>query len=130
MVSITMFKVTNRVRQVVHERDNPALPFDSRKQIDEALPNERQAMRDLFSAIEDAVAGVASGAQDEMMEQYDGPSEERDLIMLWGARWARVWRRKAAVEEAVVGEAVVGALEEPAPVEPAGEAMDDFDQAR
>lgn len=130
MVSITMFKVTNRVRQVLRERNNPALPYESRKQIDEALPNERQAMRDLFAAIEDAVAAVASGANDEMIERYDGANSEQEFIQLWGTRWARVWRRKAAVEEAVVGEAVVGSLEEPPAEEEVTmqqDVADDFD---
>ena len=114
LIAITMFKVTNRVRQVLRERNNPILPFSQRQQIDEALPRERQGMRDLFAAIEDAVAGVASGAQDEMIERFDGKSAESDQIVLWGNRWARVWRRKAAVEEAVVGDAAVQPLEEPA----------------
>lgn len=118
VVAITMFKVTNRVRQVLRERNNLLLPFSQRQQIDEALPRERQGMRDLFAAIEDAVASVAAGSQDEMMERYDGESDERDLIMAWGQRWARVWRRKAAVEEAVVGDAAVLPLEEPPVVEP------------
>ncbi|CAK1365649.1 Nuclear cap-binding protein subunit 1 [Cercospora beticola] len=127
MVSITMFKVTNRVRQVLGERNNLNLDYSSRKQIDEALPNERQAMRDLFAAIEDAVSAVANGAQDEMIERYDGDNNEQQLIQLWGQRWARVWRRKAAVEEAIVGEAVIGPLEEPAVVEQP-DVMEDFDQ--
>lgn len=131
MVSITMFKVTNRVRQVLRERNNLSLPFESRKQIDEALPNERQAMRDLFAAIEDAVGAVANGAQDGMIERFDGQSAEQDMIILWGSRWARVWRRKAAVEEAIVGEAVVGPLEEPpAVVEAPEEPIEEFDQVQ
>lgn len=128
MVSITMFKVTNRVRQVLRDRNNLKLDFASRKQIDEALPNERQAMRDLFAAIEDAVVAVSEGAQDEMIERYDGDSAEQQLIQLWGSRWARVWRRKAAVEEAIVGEAVIGPLEEPVAAEQQPEQLEDFDQ--
>lgn len=132
MVSITMFKVTNRVRQVLRERNNPKVPFEQRVQIDEALPRERQGMRALFDTIEDAVAAVATGAQDEMMESLDADSTERDLIMLWGARWARVWRRKRAVEDSAVGEAAAGELGEP-PAEPLAaievdDAMDDTDQ--
>nr|POE56826.1 nuclear cap-binding protein subunit 1 [Quercus suber] len=130
LVSITMFKVTNRVRQVLRERNNITLPFSQRQQIDEQLVLERQGMRNLFAAVEDAVAGVASGAQDEMIERYDGDSAERDFIMQWGMQWARVWRRKAAVEEAVVGDAVLAPLEEPAEpavVEPQ-DAIDDLDQ--
>lgn len=124
LISITMFKVTNRVRQVLRERNNPALPFHQRQQIDEALPRERQGMRDLFAAIEDAVAGVAQGAQDEMIERFDGGEMEQQLIQLWGARWTRVWRRKAAVEEAVVGDAAVQPLEEP-PVEEDGPVIEE-----
>lgn len=110
MVSSTMFKVTNRVRQVVGMR-NTAEQNEARKQADAALPQERQAMRDLFSAIQDAVEAVGNGAQDEMIERFDGESVERDLIVAWGERWTRVWRRKAAVEEATVGEGAVGPLE-------------------
>jgi nuclear cap-binding protein subunit 1 len=131
MVSITMFKVTNRVRQVLRERNNIKLPFEQRQQIDEALPRERQGMRDLFAAIEDAVSAVAAGANDEMIERYDGDSEEQQLIQLWGARWARVWRRKAAVEEALVGDAAIPELVQPevvdVPIEDAGEEQMDGD---
>ncbi|KXL43676.1 hypothetical protein M433DRAFT_5433 [Acidomyces richmondensis BFW] len=114
LISITMFKVTNRVRQVLRERNNLALPFSQRQQIDEALPRERQGMRDLFAAIEEYIAAVTQGIQDETLERYDGPEEEQQLIQMWAARWARVWRRKAAVEETVVGDAAVQPLEEPA----------------
>lgn len=133
MVSITMHKVTNRVRQVLRERNNLKVPFEQRVQIDEALPRERQGMRALFDAIEDAVSAVASGSQDEMIERFDGDNSERDLIMLWGARWARVWRRKRAIEESVVGESAAGELVEP-PAEPEAAAeevedvMEDTDQ--
>lgn len=130
MVSITMFKVTNRVRQVLRERNNIKLPFEQRQQIDEALPRERQGMRDLFAAIEDAVSSVAAGANDEMIERYDGDSEEQQLIQLWGSRWARVWRRKAAVEEALVGDAAVPELVQPPVVDAVEEQQrdDDMDQ--
>lgn len=126
MIAITMFKVTNRVRQVLRERNNTSLTFDQRKQIDEALPRERAGMRDLFAAIEDAVSSVAAGTQDEMIERYDGDEAERELIILWGNHWARVWRRKAAVEEAILGEAVVAPLEEPSVDKE--ETMENFDE--
>ncbi|TKA81136.1 hypothetical protein B0A55_01641 [Friedmanniomyces simplex] len=128
LVSITMFKVTNRVRQVLRERNNMALPYKQRQQIDEALPRERQGMRDLFAAIEDAVAGVAAGAQDEMVERYEDGDQEAEMVKMWGQKWLRVWRRKAAVEEAVVGEAVIGPLEEPVALRRRCEAEDDMDQ--
>ena len=42
-------------------------------------------------------------------------SNQRHAV--WGKRWAVVWRRKSAVEEAVVGEAAIGELVEPPVVE-------------
>lgn len=117
LVSITMFKVTNRVQQLVAHRNNPRVPFAQRQQVDEALPRERQGMRDLFAAIEDAVSGVASGAQDGMIERFDGGEEELALIQQWGARWQRTWQRKSAVIEAFVGESAVSPLEEEEPAE-------------
>ena len=117
MIAVTMGKVTNRLRQVVRERSNLALTYAQRKPLDQALPRERQGMRHLFSTIEDAVSSVASGTNDEMIEGYDDGDEERDLVVAWGTRWLRAWRRKAAVEEAIVGESVVGPLpEDPAPL--------------
>lgn len=116
MISITMFKVTNRVHQLLQHRNNIAVPFEQRQQIDEALPRERQGMRELFQAIEDAVAGVAAGANDEMIEAFDGQEGEEELVKAWGARWARVWRRKNAVEEMVVTEGLSVEMVEPAAV--------------
>ncbi|OQO04634.1 hypothetical protein B0A48_09556 [Cryoendolithus antarcticus] len=130
LVSHTVAKVSARVRQVLQQRANTSLPFDQRQVIDAVLPRERQTLRDLYATIEDAVASVANGSQDEMMERYEGEEEERAIIMQWGERWARVWRRKAAVEEAVVGEAAVGELIEPEPVpEPEQEPVADMNDA-
>ncbi|WPH02048.1 cap binding protein [Acrodontium crateriforme] len=131
LIAITMFKVTNRVRQVLRERNNLTLQFSQRQQIDEALPLERQGMRDLFTAIENAVSSVANGTANDMNEQLDSDSADNALIVPWGVRWARVWKRKAAVEEAVVGEAAVGPLEESSAVEEqmvAGDEVEDMDQ--
>ena len=121
LISITMFKVTNRIHQLLLHRNNASVPYQQRQQIDEALPRERQGMRELFAAIEDAVATVAAGANDEMIERFDGEMSnegEMETVKRWGERWARVWRRKAVVEEAAVGEEMVKPLEEPpAPTE-------------
>lgn len=108
MVSATMGKVTNRVRQIVAARNDVHLDAEQLAVLDETLVRERQSMRDLFAAIEEAVAGVAAGADDGMIERYDDGAEVA-LIRAWGERWTRVWRRKAAVEEASVGEAAVEA---------------------
>ena len=116
VISITMFKVTDRMHQLLELRNNVSTPFEQRQQMDVALTNERQGMRDLFAAIEDAVAGIAAGAQDEMIERFEGDEQDVESIKTWGERWARVWRRKAAVMEAIVGEAALEELVEP-PIE-------------
>lgn len=51
-----------------------------------------------------------------MIEVFDGQEAEFELIKTWGARWARVWRRKNAVEEMVVSEAMGVPIVEPAAV--------------
>ena len=119
LVSVTMFKVTNRVRQLLAHRNNIEVSFSERQQVDELLPRERQATGDLFAAIEDAVRGVAEGSNDEMIERFDGGEDEEGVIKAWGERWTKVWRRKRIVEEAIANEAMTKALEEPpaAPVQ-------------
>lgn len=124
LVATTMHKVTTRVRQVKNERENLSIPFEQRKQLDEALPAEREGMRALFQSIEDYVAPVASGSQDEMVERYEGDEQEMGLIKDWGERWLKVWRRKAAVEEAVVGEGAVGELQDPMEEMPQGDGFE------
>ncbi|THV63621.1 hypothetical protein D6D28_10522 [Aureobasidium pullulans] len=107
MISATMFKVSNRMRQIVRARAEADLSEEQKALLDETLVRERQTMRDLFNAIIEAVSTVANAAQDDMIERFDGDSAEQTLLQQWGARWARVWRRKMAVEEAVVGEAAI-----------------------
>lgn len=125
LVASTMAKVTARLREIVTQRNSPSVPYESRQQIDEMLPRERQSARDMYTAIDEAVGAVAAGIQDDMIERYDDGANERDLITLWGKRWAIVWRRKSAVEEAVVGEQAIGPLEEPpAPDEPEAPAQE------
>lgn len=119
MVAGTVGKVTNRVRQIVAARVQAQgrLADEQVVLLDETLIKERDAMRQLFAVIEDTVGGVAHGASDAFIEA-DGAKgfgeEEGGLIKGWGQRWARVFRRKGAVEEAVVGEAAVGAAVEAA----------------
>lgn len=113
LIAITMFKVTNRVRQLLAHRNNVDVVFHERQQVDELLPRERQATRDLFTAIEEAVKGVADGSNDEMIERFDGGEEEEAVVKAWGERWAKVWKRKNLVEEAVVNEGLLKALEPP-----------------
>lgn len=104
MVSSTVAKVTNRVRQIVLARNQPGLPGDQVAVLDETLAKERGEMGKLFAVIEDALVGVASGSVDEMAESaYQDDKYER-VLRGWGGRWLRVFRRKMAVEEAWIQE--------------------------
>ncbi|KAF2086871.1 hypothetical protein K490DRAFT_66185 [Saccharata proteae CBS 121410] len=112
MVAGTVGKVTNRVRQIVAAKLQKGLPADQVAMLDETLVKERDAMRQLFQVIDDAVNGVATGAADAFIEadgSRDMDDDKAKLVKAWGARWARVFRRKGAIEEAVVGEAAVEA---------------------
>lgn len=108
MVSATMYKVTNRIRQIVAARVQPALVEPQLSVIDETLKSERAGVQGMFRLIEDTLMGVASGSNDGMMERVDDPALqfENDLVREWGTRWLRVFRRKNAVEEAFIAEAL------------------------
>lgn len=104
MVSGTVHKVTNRVRQIAAARLTHAM-------LDETLTTERASQRQLFQSIDDAVSGVANGSNDALIEAQGKDEmagglggERARLVREWGARWQRVFKRKAAVEESVVGE--------------------------
>ena len=139
MVAATMNKVSGRVRQIAAARITAAASAvgaaeDQRKQqqeaaalLDETLSQERAAMRDLFKAIQDALAPVASGLSsaadvDIMMDtgvngNADGngsneltEEEKKEIpgvLQAWAKRWARVFLRKSVVLEAFVGEAAM-----------------------
>ena len=100
MVSSTVTKVTNRVRQIVVARNQPSLPAGQVAILDETLAKERAEMGNLFALIEDASVGVASGSVDEMAESADQDLKGETMLRGWGGRWLRVFRRKMAVEEA------------------------------
>ena len=114
MVASTVFKVTNRVRQILQARDQPGLPADQRAMLEETLRRERDEQNAMFQVIDDALSAFAEGTKDEMFEgngnvEGEDPTEVETLIKAWGARWLRVFRRKAAVEDAVVGEVAAAA---------------------
>ncbi|KAL2146482.1 hypothetical protein VTI28DRAFT_3663 [Corynascus sepedonium] len=107
MVFNTVVKVTGRVRQLVAK---PPLEGETDEEQQEAAATrdrEIGAMRALFAAIEDALASWATGSKDEMMEasETEGDSEGERLVRRWGERWLRVFRRRAAIEEAFLAEA-------------------------
>ena len=108
----TVVKVTSRVRQLV-SAPSPAAKTDGDTAMGNAVDTsgeaEVRAMRDLFRGIEDALVAWAEGSKDEMIEaelgEGDGKSERDRLVRRWGTRWLRVFRRRAAIEEAFVQEA-------------------------
>ena len=110
MVSSTIFKVTNRVRQIVTARNQSELPADQVTLLDETLAKEQAGMRRLFGVVEDALVGVADGSADLMAESRDQDTEGEALLRGWGRRWLRVFRRKMAVEEAWVTESLTDGI--------------------
>ncbi|KGO64660.1 MIF4-like, type 1/2/3 [Penicillium italicum] len=111
MISATVGKVTNRMRQIVAARAQPGLYEPQLSVIDETLARERTDMAALFKYIEDSIVSIAAGSNDEQMERGDGSGTlpEDAIIRQWGRRWLRVFRRKAAVEESFISDALANA---------------------
>lgn len=112
MVSSTVTKVTNRVRQIVVARNQPGLPGDQVAILDETLSKEREEMGKLFAVIEDSLIGVADGSVDDMVESANQDLKEEAMLRGWGRRWLRVFRRKMAVEEAWLQETMSTAVQD------------------
>jgi len=100
MVATTIFKVTNRVRQVTIARSQEGLPIDQVALLDETLTKERAQMVQLFGVLEYALISVADGSMDAIAEGGNYDEENEALLRAWGRRWLRVFRRKLAIEEA------------------------------
>ncbi|EAW08608.1 NCBP1 family protein [Aspergillus clavatus NRRL 1] len=111
MVSATVGKVTNRLRQIVAARTQPGLYEPQLSVLDETLGREKADMQALFRVIEDSIVSVAGGSNDELMERGDGSGNlpEDEIIRQWSRRWLRVFRRKAGVEESFIAEAMTNA---------------------
>jgi len=99
LVFNTVIKVTGRVRQIAQKATQPDAMIDN-----DTKDAEAGSMRELFRAMEDALVSWASGNKDEMMEMEigdgEGKSQREALVRRWGERWLRVFRRRAAIEEA------------------------------
>ena len=111
MVSATVGKVTNRLRQIVAARTQPGLYEPQLSLLDETLKRENSDMQSLFNVIEDRVVSIAGGSNDELMERGDGSGNlpEDEIIRQWGQRWLRAFRRMAGVEQAFIAEAMANA---------------------
>ena len=117
IVAKTMTKVTNRVQEIAQAKIKleTECSYEPTEKLQESIPQvndflnaERPAMRQLFATIEDAVAGVASGATDGFLENSQS-DENAVLIKVWGEKWLRTFRRKLAIVDARVGEAAIEA---------------------
>jgi nuclear cap-binding protein subunit 1 len=111
MISATVGKVTNRLRQIVAARTQQGLYEPQLSVLDETLSREKADMQALFRVIEDSIVSVAGGSNDGLMERGDGSGNlpEDEIIRQWGRRWLRVFRRKAGVEESFITEAMADA---------------------
>lgn len=109
MVAATVGKVTNRIRQIVLARTQPGLVEPQLSVLDETLTREKGDMQALFKLIGDTLVAVASGSNDQMLEN-DREEAEQEIIQQWGKRWLRVFRRKSAVEEAFISDAMTTAV--------------------
>ncbi|PWY64308.1 cap binding protein [Aspergillus heteromorphus CBS 117.55] len=111
MISATVGKVTNRLRQIVAARTQQGLYEPQLSVLDETLNREKVDMQALFKVIEDSIVSVAGGSNDELMERGDGSGNlpEDEIIRQWGQRWLRVFRRKAGVEESFITDAMATA---------------------
>jgi nuclear cap-binding protein subunit 1 len=118
MISSTVGKVTNRVRQIVAALRRPGLPEEQVALLKETLEREMSDMKTLFGSIDDALLSFRDGNQDQMMEADSQSQNESTLVRSWGARWMRVFQRKYAVEENWIKEELAKPLPEPEP-EPA-----------
>ncbi|KAG6041061.1 hypothetical protein E4U41_006084 [Claviceps citrina] len=98
LITNTVTKVSGRVRQLLTSPDADEQTRDK----------EVALMRDLFRAINDALASWASGSKDQLMEDGDGFSDGEAMIRRWAQRWQRVFQRLAAIEETFVAEAKSG----------------------
>jgi nuclear cap-binding protein subunit 1 len=114
LVNQTTRKVAGRVRSIVGAIRRPGLPEDQKAELQQTLTRELETMKNLFNLIEDAVVSIRDGNQDEMMESSDAlRAEEEDLLKAWGGKWARVFQRKYAVEDAWVREELAKPIPEP-----------------
>ncbi|KAG6010766.1 hypothetical protein E4U21_004154 [Claviceps maximensis] len=102
LITHTATKVSGRVRQLLTSPDADQ----------ETRDKETAFMRDLFRAINDALASWASGSKDQLMRDGsgdgDGSPDREAMIRRWGQRWQRVFLRLAAIEETFVTEAKTG----------------------
>lgn len=111
IVSNTVTKVTKRNRQIALARLQKNLGEEQMTLVANTLATDRDNARELFRYIEDSVNAVGRGNAILLVKMNSGEISEDDgkLIRAWAPRWSTVFRRKAQVEESVIGEEAVEA---------------------
>jgi len=105
LVNGTTTKVAGRVRSIVRAIRRPGMPEEQKSALQSTLQDEIESMKNLFAMVEDALVPIRDGNQDEMMESSDALREEEEaLLKAWGAKWVRVFSRRARVEESWIRE--------------------------
>ncbi|KIX10491.1 uncharacterized protein Z518_01574 [Rhinocladiella mackenziei CBS 650.93] len=105
LITNTTRKVAGRVKSIVHAIRQPGLEEQQKVELEQTLAHELENVKSLFAMIEDAVVSIRDGHQDGMIERSDVlRAEEEVLLKSWGAKWARVFQRKYAVEESWIRE--------------------------
>ncbi|KKY25551.1 putative cap binding protein [Phaeomoniella chlamydospora] len=119
MISSTVGKVTNRVRQIVFAYRRPGLPTEQSVLLQETLEREQKDMRQLFAVIDEALLSITTGSTNQEMQVDDTLNQgDQELLGRWGQRWVRVFSRKLLVEEAWIKEELAKPIPEPEPEVP------------
>jgi nuclear cap-binding protein subunit 1 len=118
LISNTVTKVSGRVRKIVSAIRTPGMPEDQKSQLEATLATELENMKSLFATIKAAVVSIRDGSRDQMIKSSDAlRAEDEELLKGCAARWARVFARRDAVEEAWVREELTRPIPEPESVE-------------
>ncbi|KAF2738633.1 cap binding protein [Polyplosphaeria fusca] len=110
MVSNTVAKVAKRNYQITESRLQKNLSQQQLEMVENAMMIGRTSSHELFKFIEDAVRGVAEGANEQLMEkQANGSLTEEEVLHLraWAQRWYTTFERMAQVEKSVIGEEAI-----------------------
>ena len=91
LVTGTIQKVANRVRQIVRARQGKSLPAEQLSLLEETLSKEQAQMRDLFDLLETRLEEIRDSSPVGTFDQIPQGNE-------WLRRWLRVVQRKRQVE--------------------------------
>ena len=91
LVAGTVFKVTNRVRQIISARNQDNLSLEQVELLNETLAKEKDQMNELFDEVEAQLDRLGSSA--DTISDTDASE-----ITGWAQRWLHTFQRKRQVE--------------------------------